>query len=122
MNLVDNLSVVSGRHQLKFGVDYRWLGPVSSPFAYRQFVQFSGVTAAPGGALSGTAAFVQPAAFQENALRSQNFSLYGQDTWNITPPIDGDVRREVGRQPAAQRQGLGETIHSRCVASRIRRR
>jgi carboxypeptidase family protein/TonB-dependent receptor-like protein len=87
INLVDNLSVVMRGHQLKFGVDYRWLAPFSSPFAYRQFVQFSGVTDAPGGALSGSALFVQPAAFQENALRSQNLSLYGQDTWNITPRL-----------------------------------
>jgi carboxypeptidase family protein/TonB-dependent receptor-like protein len=84
VNVLDNLSVVRGGHQLKFGMDYRWLAPFSSPFAYRQFVQFSGVTSNPGGALSGTASFVQPAAFQANALRSQNFSLYGQDTWSIT--------------------------------------
>ena len=87
VNLIDNLSVMKGRHQLKFGVDYRWFAPFSSPFAYRIFVQFSGVTAAPGGALSGTAAFVQPGAFQENSLRSQNVSLYGQDTWSITPRL-----------------------------------
>src|SRR5262249_26947731 len=84
MNLVDNLSVVTGSHQLKFGVDYRWLAPNSSPFAYRQAALFTGVTAAPGGALSGTAAFVQPLVFVENSLRSQNFSAYGQDTWSVT--------------------------------------
>ena len=84
VNVLDNLSVIKGGHQMKFGADYRWLAPFSSPFAYRQFVQFSGVTSNPGGALSGTAAFVQPAAFQANALRSQNFSLYGQDAWTIT--------------------------------------
>src|SRR6267142_960635 len=87
VNLVDNLSVTSGRHQLKFGIDYRWLAPFSSPFSYRQFVQFSGVTATPGGALSGTALFAQPAAFQANALLSQNFSFYGQDNWKITPRL-----------------------------------
>jgi hypothetical protein len=87
INLVDNLSVVSGPHQFKAGVDYRWLAPVSSPFAYRNFVQFTGVTAVPGGALSGRAAFVQPGAFQENALRSQNLSLYAQDTWTVTPRL-----------------------------------
>lgn len=86
-NLVDNLTVIQGGHQLKFGMDYRWLGPVSSPFAYRIFVQFTGVTTAPGGALTGNAAFVQPGAFAENSLRSQNFSLYGQDTWNVTPRL-----------------------------------
>jgi hypothetical protein len=83
VNLVDNVSIVRGSHQLKAGVDYRWLAPSSSPFAYRNFVQFTGVNAAPGGALSGTAAFAQPAAFQDNALRSHNVSLYGQDTWTV---------------------------------------
>jgi hypothetical protein len=33
INLVDNLSVTTGRHQLKFGVDYRWLSPFSIPFS-----------------------------------------------------------------------------------------
>ena len=83
VNIIDNLSVVKRAHQLKFGVDYRWLAPFSSPFAFRQFVQFSGVTATSGGALSGTAAFVQPAVFQPTAFVSQNFSLYGQDAWKV---------------------------------------
>ena len=87
INLVDNLSVTEGSHQLKFGMDYRWLAPFSSPAAYRQVAQFSGVTAAPGGALSGTALFAQATAFQTNALLSQNFSLYGQDTWHVTPRL-----------------------------------
>src|SRR5262249_23712286 len=31
VNLVDNLSVSRGAHQMKFGVDYRWLAPFSTP-------------------------------------------------------------------------------------------
>src|SRR6266404_3113503 len=95
VNLIDNLSLTKGSHQLKFGVDYRWLSPFSSPFAYRQFAAFSGVTScsAPpciekaGYALSGTASFAQPATFEATALLSQNFSSYGQDTWKITPRL-----------------------------------
>jgi hypothetical protein len=87
INIVDNLSIIKRSHQLKFGVDYRWLGPFSSPFAYRMFVQFGGVTAAPGGALSGSALFIQPGAFADNSLRSQNLSIYGQDTWTATPRL-----------------------------------
>ena len=87
VNLVDNLSVTTGSHQLKFGVDYRWLAPFSSPFSYRQFVQFSGMTATPGGALSGKAALAATFALQTNALLLRNFSLYGQDTWKITPRL-----------------------------------
>jgi hypothetical protein len=87
INIVDSVSVIRRSHQFKFGLDYRWLGPTSSPFAYRMFVQFTGVTAAPGGALSGSAGFIQPSAFQDNSLRSQNLSIYGQDTWNATPRL-----------------------------------
>src|SRR5882672_4728571 len=47
INLVDNLSLTQGSHQLKFGVDYRWLSPFSNPFSYRQYAQFSGVTCPP---------------------------------------------------------------------------
>src|SRR5262249_51783624 len=69
------------------GVDYRWLAPFSSPFSYRQFVFFTGMTAAPGGALSGTAALAATIADQTSSLLSRNFSLYGQDTWRITPRL-----------------------------------
>jgi len=87
VNLIDNLSVTKGSHQLRFGVDYRWLAPFSSPAAYHQFAAFSGVSSTPGGALSGTALFAQASSFQTNALLSQNFSLFGQDTWKITPRL-----------------------------------
>ncbi len=84
VNLVDNLSVIKSGHQLKFGVDYRWLAPFVSPFSYREFAEFTGLTATPGGALSGTAAEVGIFSDQANALLAQNFSFYGQDTWKIT--------------------------------------
>jgi hypothetical protein len=87
VNLVDNLSVTKGSHQLKFGVDYRWLAPFSSPAAYHQFAAFSGVGSAAGGALSGRALLVQSSSFQTNSLLSQNLSLFGQDTWKITPRL-----------------------------------
>src|SRR5262249_27252467 len=55
VNFIDNLSVVHVGHQMKFGVDYRWLAPFSSPFAYSQFAFFTGVTGAAEAALSGIA-------------------------------------------------------------------
>jgi hypothetical protein len=87
VNLVDNLSVTKSGHQLKFGVDYRWLAPFTSPFSYSQFVAFSGVTASPGGALSGTAFFAQASAYEADVMLSRNFSLYGQDTWKVAPRV-----------------------------------
>ncbi len=94
VNLIDNLSVVKGRHQLKFGVDYRWLAPFTSPYSYRQFAEFPGLTScaqpcteAPGYALSGIAFEAASLAQQANALLSHNLSFYGQDTWKITPRL-----------------------------------
>ena len=93
VNVIDNLSVTKGSHQMKFGVDYRWLSPFSTPFQYRQFAEFSGVTCpAPpascsGYVFAGTAAFAEASAYQSDALLSRNFSLYGQDTWKITPRL-----------------------------------
>lgn len=87
LNLVDNLSVHKGSHELKFGLDYRWLSPFSSPLSYAQAAIFSDVSTGPGGALSGTALIGESIAIQSNALLSQNFSVYGQDTWKIAPRL-----------------------------------
>jgi len=92
VNLIDNFSWSKGNHQLKFGVDYRWLSPFTSPYAYRQQAQFSGVTCpsappCPGYALSGTSVYGAAFSWQSNALLSHNFSAYGQDTWKLTPRL-----------------------------------
>jgi hypothetical protein len=87
INLIDNLSITSGHHQMKFGVDYRWLSPFSSPLSYGQFGEFTDMSSNPGGALSGTAAVAESLAIQPNALLARNYSFYGQDTWKITPRL-----------------------------------
>jgi hypothetical protein len=95
INLIDNLSVVSGSHQLKFGVDYRWLSPISSPSVYAQFAEFTGVssctiapcTETPGVALSGVSEATFVHSLQSDTLLSRNFSAYAQDTWKVTPRL-----------------------------------
>jgi Carboxypeptidase regulatory-like domain/TonB dependent receptor len=87
VNLVDNLAVTRGSHQMKFGVDYRWLSPFASPFVYAQFAEFTGVTATAGGILSGTSALSEVVASQGDALLAHNVSVYGQDTWKISPRL-----------------------------------
>jgi hypothetical protein len=84
INVVDNLSLVTGGHQLKFGGDYRRLFPILSPRNYAMFVTFNGVTNPTNGALSGRAQTVQ----LESNIGPQvpiitNFSLYGQDNWKV---------------------------------------
>src|SRR5262249_30619895 len=92
VNLIDNFSWTQRNHQLKFGVDYRWLSPFTSPYAYRQQAQFSGVACpgappCPGYAVSGTSVYVATFSWQSNTVLSQNFSVYGQDTWKLTPRL-----------------------------------
>jgi hypothetical protein len=101
VNLIDNVSVTKAGHQMKFGVDHRWLSPFVRPYSYRQYVQFAGMacpappTSCTGYALSGaapsatstTAQFAASFAYQPDALLARNFSFYGQDTWKITPRL-----------------------------------
>jgi hypothetical protein len=87
VNLIDNLSWTKSGHQLKFGVDYRWLSPFVSPFTYRQFSEFSGLTNTPGGAFSGSTVITETDANNSDALLAQNYSFYGQDTWKLTPRL-----------------------------------
>ena len=84
LNLVDNLYLTAGSHQLKFGTDYRWLAPFTSPFAYLQSALFSDMS----GAISGAPLATLVEAERGASLLAQNFSLYAQDTWKITPRLN----------------------------------
>jgi len=86
VNVVDNLSFTSHTHQLKFGIDYRWLAPIASPATYAQVGLFLGLTGVSG-AISGTSFESVVDSFQEAALLSRNFSVFGQDTWRVTPRL-----------------------------------
>jgi len=83
INLVDNLSVVAGTHQLKFGVDYRLLLPINGPRTYDQSVSFRGLTGLTG-AIGGTARSASVGSNEVVSLRFTNFSAYAQDTWKAT--------------------------------------
>jgi hypothetical protein len=44
-NIVDNLSIIRGSHQIKAGIDYRHLLPASDPHGYRLDVIFPNLAA-----------------------------------------------------------------------------
>ncbi len=92
VNLVNNLSLVRGSHQLKLGVDYRRLTPIYNSLKYGQSVVYAGLTGAigpsPGTVLSGIAKSVQ--VFAADGPRFPvftDFSAYAQDTWRATPRL-----------------------------------
>jgi hypothetical protein len=79
LNLVNNLSLVAGSHQLKFGADYRRLSPVTGTRAYSALANFFGIQQA----LTGVAPFASIVGSSARDLRMRfgNFSAYAQDTW-----------------------------------------
>jgi hypothetical protein len=108
-NVVDNLSAIKGAHQLKFGADYRWLSPISSPAAYEQVAVFLGMQG-PFGVLGGTALVAALASFQETALLSQNFSVYAQDTWKVAPRITLTYGLRWDINPALKGKGSANAL------------
>jgi len=83
-NVVDNLSVVRGRHQLKFGVDYRRLFPIFDRVAYLQNVTFTGVNSV----LTGRATRITVQAFDGPRFPVfNNLSVFVQDNWKVTPRL-----------------------------------
>ena len=90
-NIVNNIVVNKGGHELKFGVDYRRLYPIISPQNYFSFIQFVGVgvpgavTQPPDSALSGTAQLALILSSRGKRFPIfNNLSLFGQDTWKPT--------------------------------------
>jgi hypothetical protein len=110
VNLVDNFSLAGGKHQLKFGIDYRRLMPVYDSLIYNQSVVYSGVgndsVSEPGTALSGIAESVQ--VFAGSGPRFpvfNNFSAYAQDTARISNrlTVTYGLRWELNPAPAEAR-------------------
>ena len=82
INLVDNLSLQRGSHNLKFGVDFRRLSPVMAPALYEQGVDFSDV---PSAAMGNGFGYIES---QINAtLLFHNLGVFAQDSWRVNPRL-----------------------------------
>ncbi|HEX8138838.1 MAG TPA: TonB-dependent receptor [Pyrinomonadaceae bacterium] len=127
VNVVDNLTLVRGKHQLKLGVDYRRLTPVYNSATYNQSVVYQGITtsagAVAGTALSGIADSVQ--VFAGAAPRFPiftNFSAYVQDTYRATPrlALTYGWRWELNPPPTESRGNDAVTVEGLDDLSTIR--
>lgn len=86
-NIVDNLTLVVGNHQTKFGFDYRSLSPFKDGNEFILNATFSNLSASNGGVLSGITNFALVQTTGDVEIGFRNFSLYGQDTWKVNPRL-----------------------------------
>lgn len=80
-NLVNSFSLLRGSHNLKIGIDYRILSPVTAPFSYAQsdsFLDIPSTLSAPPQLTGGYEVTSNNAA----ALLFHNLGAYAQDVWH----------------------------------------
>jgi hypothetical protein len=82
-NFVDSLSLTSGNHQVKFGVDFRRLTPAQARAPYQQSYTFLTSAAMNSGIASSYTAIQNP----YTVTLYHNLSLYAQDAWKVTPKL-----------------------------------
>jgi Carboxypeptidase regulatory-like domain/TonB dependent receptor/TonB-dependent Receptor Plug Domain len=118
-NLVESLVLSRGRHQLKFGLDYRRLEPRISPSnpvaAYDYFSEGSILSNSVDYGFGQSSAIARPA--------FSNFSVFAQDEWRLKSRLTLSVglRWEVNPAPTAAKGNLpytvsGSTLESLTVA------
>ena len=120
INIVDNVSLLRGNHQFRFGVDYRRLMPTFAPYSFGQtsliLLGESPLATLFFGAdeiSSGSPLITTIVANQGAEPRFNNYSFYGEDTWktNKRLTINLGLRYEInpapydanGRQPIVLR-------------------
>ncbi|MGH9644017.1 MAG: carboxypeptidase regulatory-like domain-containing protein [Terriglobales bacterium] len=80
INVVDSLSWLVGKHQLKFGFDYRWYSPIQPGNSLIVSSQFRNIAQV----YSNIPFFVRNTQLAETALVTPNYGSYAQDTWAVT--------------------------------------
>ena len=88
--VLDNLTLIHGRHSLKGGIDLRWIQSdiVGAPQT-RGVFNFNGkfTGSSLGDFLLGMTNTRQFSTFQEGNLRERNYMFYVQDDWKIGPRL-----------------------------------
>ncbi|HKZ02792.1 MAG TPA: TonB-dependent receptor, partial [Pyrinomonadaceae bacterium] len=95
INIVDNFSIITGTHSLKFGVDFRRLSPVFGTLDAQGVEFFFEESIRSGKVDLLTITTNQPAEPQFN-----NYSVYAQDTWKVSKRLTLDLGLRWELNPA----------------------
>ena len=95
-NLVDTTSLFVGRHQFKFGVDYRRLAPFAVPAPLSVGFEFTSESA-----VEANSAFTVPTVYGPAYPLYKNFSAFAQDEWRVSQRLSLSLglRWEVNPPP-----------------------
>jgi hypothetical protein len=107
-NIVDAVSVSLGRHQFKFGVDYRRLSPIQKPFSpYANYFYF-GSASVQANSIDEGVGLSEAAAYPLYT----NFSAFIQDEWHLARrlSISMGLRWDVNPAPGAAKGNLPYTV------------
>src|SRR5262249_11100935 len=109
INVTDNVSYLIGNHQMKFGLDYRRIGPELDPFAYEQAALFQSLSAVIANVATLMAVVARQ---QDEELAFNNWSLFAQDTWKAarTLALTYGVRWEYNAAPTSPNGTLPYTV------------
>jgi Carboxypeptidase regulatory-like domain len=107
-NATDSVNITLGGHQIKVGVDYRWIRSPATPSSPGAVALYKS-----GASVVNNAAFDGAVTVKESAIPIfQQFDAYAQDEWHLRPSISLSVglRWELNPPPGAENGAIPYTL------------